>query len=78
MGVAAVVQKIPLGGIFCNDRTIDLNRMWMIQNHKKWSVFVQKVWILSCSNLNPLRGCLDAHLEAVSIIRDFPSYSAFT
>ena len=27
MGVAAVVQKIPLGGIFCNDRTIDLNRM---------------------------------------------------
>ena len=46
----------------------------MIQNHKKWSAVVQKVWILLCSNLNPLWGRLEAHLEAVSIIHDFPSY----
>ena len=26
----------------------------MIQNLKKWSVVVQKVWILLCNNLNPL------------------------
>ena len=49
----------------------------MIQNHKKWSVLVKKVWILSCSNLNPLWGRLEAYLEAVSIIHDFPSYLAW-
>ena len=45
----------------------------MIQIQKKWSVIVEKVWILLCSNLNPLWGRLEAHLEAVPILREYPS-----